>query len=240
MTAATSARRRAPPGSWPSRAPSTARIQLEGPAGVLDELVVTPNAPEVTLLEPSPGTTLRPSADTLRVRWEGSDPDGDELLYTLLHSTDGGESWRPVLVDTDATSHELDVVPGAGQRLRVIATDGVNSDQVEFGFSISTLQRVGSQVTLRYAPRAQRFGGVVRSARAGCARNRRVNLMRRAGGTRRVARTRTNNRGRFRFGKQFPNPSGRFFAQAVRKSFTLPNGTQVICRPARSNILRSR
>lgn len=89
---------------------------------------VSEHAPSVQLLAPNGGETLQGSSTV--VTWTGADADGDALRYTLLYSTDAGTTWFPVAVDLAASQHTLalETLPGSTQvRLRVIATDGVNT-----------------------------------------------------------------------------------------------------------------
>lgn len=70
-----------------------------------------------------------------RIRWTGSDADGDELTYSLLYSPDG-EAWLPIVPTTDATEVMVDpnVIPRNEQgRLRLVASDGFNATIIESG-----------------------------------------------------------------------------------------------------------
>jgi hypothetical protein len=120
-----------------SRAAGAARFELVGPGEtVLDGRAISRNAPAVRVLSPAAGATL-PAARSLRVQWEASDADGDELTATVLYSADGGRSWQTARFDQPGTSLEL---PIAGRprdaRIRVIVTDGARSTTAEasFGF----------------------------------------------------------------------------------------------------------
>jgi len=48
-------------------------------------------APTVKLDMPKAGSFLNGTKD---IRWEGQDPDGDELVYTVFYSGDDGENWK--------------------------------------------------------------------------------------------------------------------------------------------------
>lgn len=99
---------------------------------------------------------------------------------------------------------------------------------------------VRSNVTMRYGKRADVFKGAVDSLRPGCERGRTVKLFKkRAGADRRLGKDETNRRGKWRIG-DFPNPRGRYYAKVVKKTFTSPAGTTVLCTAAVSDVLRMR
>jgi sugar lactone lactonase YvrE len=49
--------------------------------------------PTVKVLAPSGGDSV---SGTATLRWNGSDPDKDTLLYSVMYSSDGGKSWQPI------------------------------------------------------------------------------------------------------------------------------------------------
>jgi hypothetical protein len=66
--------------------------------------------------------------------WTGDDADGDGLTYMVQYSRDGGLTWEALATELRETAYELDlsVLAGAGAaRVRVIASDGVNTAQDE-------------------------------------------------------------------------------------------------------------
>lgn len=70
------------------------------------------------------------------VRWQGSDPDGDALSYTLAYRPDDGADWQTVVADvptTEATPEPGLLEPGDSPRFRLTASDGVHSATVESG-----------------------------------------------------------------------------------------------------------
>lgn len=104
-----------------------ARFVLQLNDRVLDEIVVSPNAPEVELLTPNGGERWR-GVET--VHWAAKDADGDGLRFTLLYSTDGGGTWFPVASGLEGNQFEVDtaLLPGSEEGImRVIATDGFNT-----------------------------------------------------------------------------------------------------------------
>ena len=84
-------------------------------------------APKVRLIYPIGGETL---AKTITIRWQANDPDGDNLTYYVLYSTDAGKSWQNVASDIKDTELRVNLAALPGTTLglfRVIATDGVNT-----------------------------------------------------------------------------------------------------------------
>ncbi|MBN1421687.1 MAG: hypothetical protein JXP34_23135 [Planctomycetes bacterium] len=105
----------------------TARINIEGPKGLLAFHRAGLGVPKVTLLKPNGGQTL--DGDPITVSWQASDPDGDPLHFSILYTPDG-EAWETVAVDLEGTSVEIDAVniPAGGHAIfRVVASDGIYS-----------------------------------------------------------------------------------------------------------------
>lgn len=110
----------------------TARIVLKQGETELASRWVSANAPTVTVLSPNGGESF---AETMSISWTVSDEDGDDLHYTVQYSPDDGGRWLAVAVDWTTSTLELDAenvstLPGGDQaRIRVIATDGVNTGE---------------------------------------------------------------------------------------------------------------
>ena len=93
---------------------------------ISDEIVATKtpgSAPTVAIdpIEP-------PVGHDLTITWTGSDPDGDDLLYTLRWSADGGETWMALDTGFKATSAIIDdtfALAGGEVLIEVIASDGL-------------------------------------------------------------------------------------------------------------------
>ncbi len=112
---------------------------------VVTERRVSANAPEVGIIDLQDGQILK---GLTKLRWRGSDGDGDQLTYALDYSTDGGSTWARLQSDiTDETTElDADALPGSDDaRLRVRATDGVWS-----GDAIATVRvaRKQPQITI--------------------------------------------------------------------------------------------
>ncbi len=107
--------------------PGTAKIVVKYYDTPRAEKVFSANAPAVTVLSPNGGERLSGPA---AIRWSGNDADGDALTYALLISSDNGATWDPIAGDLTATSYTWDfsqLPAGAQYRIKVIATDGINT-----------------------------------------------------------------------------------------------------------------
>lgn len=108
--------------------PATRIIRFVLDGVVIHELEVAREAPAVRLAwEPGEGTEgVRP------VRWQGEHPEGRELQYLLSYSADDGKTWQPLSLPVEEAEQEVDFDRLAGGdrcRLRVLATDGVNTTE---------------------------------------------------------------------------------------------------------------
>jgi len=93
---------------------------------IVDSLRQSPHAPRVTIdgVESIAG-------DSLRLRWNAIDDDGDNVVATVGFSHDE-QTWRIVAADIEPGTAiiPIDGLPGGSNcRLRLIATDGVNTAQ---------------------------------------------------------------------------------------------------------------
>jgi hypothetical protein len=108
----------------------TRRIELrDAQEKALASQTVSAHTPEVSITAPKGGEVLL-EGEPLAVHWSASDEDGDALTYSLAISPDGGQSWLLVesgLADTQATIDTGTLWPGGHYRVRVRATDGVNT-----------------------------------------------------------------------------------------------------------------
>ena len=86
-----------------------------------------PNPPSVNLTGPSGGSFT----DAMTIRWTGSDPDGDTVLYTVRYSPDNGATWislATALAGTQLVVPLNDGLPGGAQaRVQVLASDGLRT-----------------------------------------------------------------------------------------------------------------
>ncbi len=90
---------------------------------------ISHNPPQVTLTAPAGGENLGPDAE-FTISWSASDPDGDELTYSVYYSTDGGATFLPLETAIKATSVNWVTATAAGSNMAVIkveASDGFNA-----------------------------------------------------------------------------------------------------------------
>lgn len=95
---------------------------------VLDQRVVTTNAPTVSITDPS-GPEAWKAGATETLAWKGDDQDGDTLTYSVFYSYDAGKNWQLLAANLTEPGLTLEVDSLAGGndvRFRVVATDGIN------------------------------------------------------------------------------------------------------------------
>jgi hypothetical protein len=119
--------------------PATARFDVYHGAALLASVDVSPNTPEVTLLQPNGGGAL---GGEVIVTWQASDLDGDRLSHDLFFSADDGANWTLLAATLESSTYRWDTTtfPGTTQgRVRVQTTDGVNtaSDTSDGTFSLA-------------------------------------------------------------------------------------------------------
>ena len=110
--------------------PGTRKMQLYINNIFSGEQIVSNGSPVVNVITPTSGTT----ADAeLNVQWTGSDPDGDDLHYSVQYSGDDGQTWSLLahdIMETTTKCTELRLLPGGNAaRVKVIATDGWNTGE---------------------------------------------------------------------------------------------------------------
>jgi hypothetical protein len=115
------------------------RIALYRDGVELGSRPVSPNSPSVTIQAPQTGASFASGMD---IAWTGTDPDGGGPLdYSVYYSGDNGVTWHPVATGIYSASLHLtdlkDLPGGAQARVRVVASDGVNTGQAVSGpFSV--------------------------------------------------------------------------------------------------------
>lgn len=103
------------------------------PQGGLTDVAIVPALADGQVIVVPPGGEAR---DVVRVSWNAVDQDGDSLTHTLLYSPDGGQSWLPLVVNTQADHFDFNTndVPasrGAIGRFRLVSTDGLNLTETD-------------------------------------------------------------------------------------------------------------
>lgn len=91
-------------------------------------------APQLRLMEPATGVAWHGKKD---VRWEGKDPDGDTLIYTVFVSPDNGKTWGQIVTnvpdDNAAPSGPPPPPPAIGPATAKPATDDTKKSKASQG-----------------------------------------------------------------------------------------------------------
>ncbi|MCC7353194.1 MAG: hypothetical protein IT330_05495 [Anaerolineae bacterium] len=113
-----------------------AQVQLLADDTVIDSISSGHSKPSLAIQQPANGVVI---SDTLAIQWTASDPDpGDQLLFTVQYSYNGGVHWHTLVNDFPSSSTisntlslaDLGSLHGStGQTaiIRVIASDGYNT-----------------------------------------------------------------------------------------------------------------
>ena len=129
------------------------RVALTTAGRTLATIAASGKAPVVTIQSPKKGDRMQGNIDIV---WTGADSAGRALTYTLLYSSDGGQTWLPMDVDMTDSRMTLDtseIMGGANVMFRVMATAGLDSTSVDVG-PVTVLQTPGIS-----GPAAVDFGG---------------------------------------------------------------------------------
>ncbi|MCD6421905.1 hypothetical protein J7L13_00965, partial [bacterium] len=105
----------------------TKKVVVKYKEELKDEFVLSANSPTVSVISPNGGESF---SGSFTVTWTASDPDGDELSYTLLYSNNEGADWSILAMDINETSHAVNTsMLGGGTKcmVKVIASDGANT-----------------------------------------------------------------------------------------------------------------
>ncbi len=128
---------------------------------VLAARTISAHAPAITVTSPNGGEVV---GDTLTIRWNASDADGDPLLYTAQYSPDMGASWATLATDyyTTTLTVSTQTLPGsAGTSLiRITANDGVNTT-TDVSDAPFTMPKHAPQVFIQVADGARFTPGVI-------------------------------------------------------------------------------
>ena len=121
--------------------PGMTRVVLKQGATELAAQPVSAHAPDVDVISPNGGEFWAASG-TYTITWTASDLDGDPLTYRVLYSPDG-DNWVPVgtaITTTQLAVNAAQLAGGTAARVRVLATDGVNtsSDESDAAFNVGS------------------------------------------------------------------------------------------------------
>lgn len=99
----------------------------------LDERTASSNAPTLNITSPRPGDTWDGNQ---RISWTATDADGEDLIYEVHYSPNGGSDWFPLELDLENTEYQIntpEVAGGDNVIFRVLASDGFNTTQADVG-----------------------------------------------------------------------------------------------------------
>lgn len=120
-----------------SKAQAIRTIRLVESTGVSARIQRTPNAPQVAISSPRPGDVLDGVEEVV---WAGTDVDLDTLVYAAQYSPgfdrQGRRIWAPLAIRQRATRATFDtkyLAPSQNGRIRVLASDGLNTRWAEVG-----------------------------------------------------------------------------------------------------------
>ena len=118
------------------------RIVLTKGAEELARQEASANPPVVTVTYPSDATSWS-STGVYTVTWQGAEPDGGSLAYRVLYSQNG-DSWLPLggtITQTHLAVDASELPGGSGARVRVLATDGINTSSGESDGTFSVARK---------------------------------------------------------------------------------------------------
>jgi len=125
----------------------TQRIALTQMGQEVVARAASANAPSLQITSPTAGANLDASAP-LTITWMASDADGDGLVFAVLQSADGGESWFPLTFDLTDAQFTFDGARNQGGGdvfFRVLASDGFHTTEQVVG-PVTVTQRPALQV----------------------------------------------------------------------------------------------
>jgi REJ domain len=99
------------------------------------------HAPAINIQAPAGGEVWGMGPQT--ITWQGSDADGDALLYTVQYSPDLGQRWTTLALNLTETTWQVDasLLAGSGPNqalIRILASDGFNTTSaVSLPFTVS-------------------------------------------------------------------------------------------------------
>jgi hypothetical protein len=108
----------------------TATILLRYGSNIIKMVTVSPHVPTVTVTSPNGGESW---SGQKTITWTANDADGDPLAY-FIEYTPNNSDWYPLSTDITTTNFIWDTSyspGGTSARIRVIASDGVNTGQDE-------------------------------------------------------------------------------------------------------------
>jgi len=101
------------------------RVTIKKDGEAIADKTASDNPPSVEVVHPNGGENLTGKVD---IRWKGSDPDGDDLEYTVSYSNNGGDTFKALRTSWPRNSTKVGPLAGAKNGLvKVQASDGFNT-----------------------------------------------------------------------------------------------------------------
>jgi hypothetical protein len=119
--------------------PGAEQVVIRRQGQVLAMREFSPNLPAVQVLSPNGGEVYDAPFEIV---WQGSDPDGDTLNYTLQYSPDGGTTWQVMAMGLTGDRYQVlslyNLTGSDLAKIRVLANDGANTavDESDGVFSV--------------------------------------------------------------------------------------------------------
>lgn len=113
---------------WINDPPEYDSIVVTKSGQTLATIQASANSPTISITKPVAGQQV--INNSVEIAWTANDPDGDDLTYAVMYSTDGGETYSPITIGYDKTNMNLNLEssPGSSRaRFIVVASDGINS-----------------------------------------------------------------------------------------------------------------
>ena len=103
------------------------RVEIRYGGELVDAREMSANPPTVTITAPEDGDEF--GSGPITFSWQGDDPDGDTLTYSVFYSYDDGTTWNPLATGLpgETLTIDSDNLPGGVSRLKVVANDGMRS-----------------------------------------------------------------------------------------------------------------
>lgn len=104
------------------------RIVLRKGNSVLTDRLISANKPEISLSYPNGGEIWN-SSETYTITWTANDLDNDSLFFNVFYSPDGND-WNLLgtnITDTQLVINAINLPGGNSAKIRVMASDGVNT-----------------------------------------------------------------------------------------------------------------
>lgn len=111
--------------------PDAVKVQILREGAVVAERSKTNHPPVVVMTSPKGGDLVQ---GVLEASWSGTDEDNDSLLYSVLYSKNGGQTFDTIAVDiqTNSLQYDTSMIGGSSAAvIRVVATDGFNTVSVD-------------------------------------------------------------------------------------------------------------